>query len=109
MDAQFSTMTRIKDFVGPQGWTEDPDLIAPHLIEWRDRWSGSAPILLMPASTSEAQMIISQCNEAGLAVTTQGGNTGLVGAQIPKGEVLISTKRLNAIRSVDPVDDAIVA
>lgn len=109
MDAQLSTLTRIKDFIGPQGWTEDPDLIAPHLIEWRDRWSGSAPILLMPASTAEAQMILSQCHEAGLAVTTQGGNTGLVGAQIPRGEVLISTKRLNAIRSIDPVDDALVA
>jgi FAD/FMN-containing dehydrogenase len=35
-------------------------------------------------------------------VVTQGGNTGLVGGQIPlHGEVLLSTQRLNRIRSVD--------
>lgn len=109
MDAHLSTLARLKDRLGPHGWTEDPDLIAPHLIEWRDRWSGHAPILLMPSTTEEAQAIIGLCHEAGVAVTTQGGNTGLVGAQIPLGEVLISTKRLNVIRAIDPVDDALVA
>ena len=109
MDAHFSTLTRLQDALGPKGWTRDPDLIAPHLVEWRDRWSGNTPLMLMPATTSEVEMVLSLCHEAGLAVTTQGGNTGLVGAQIPLGEVLISTKRLNAIRAIDPVDDAVIA
>lgn len=109
MDAQLSTLTRLKDILGPQGWTQDPELIAPHLIEWRDQWSGATPILLTPATVGEAQAILALCNDAGIAVTTQGGNTGLVGAQIPKGEILISTKRMNAIRAIDPVDDSLVA
>jgi FAD/FMN-containing dehydrogenase len=109
MDARFPFLSRLKDVLGPGGWTEDPEIIAPHLVEWRDRWSGRTPILLAPATTGEAQAILGICHEAGVAVTTQGGNTGLVGAQIPLDEVLISTKRLTAIRSVDPVDDALVA
>ncbi|HEV2531053.1 FAD-binding oxidoreductase, partial [Phenylobacterium sp.] len=40
---------------------------------------------------------------------TQGGNTGLVGGQIPQGEVLLSTERLRAIRDLDAFDDVIVA
>jgi FAD/FMN-containing dehydrogenase len=109
MDAHFSPLTRIKDILGPQGWTEDQDLIGPHLVEWRDAIHGRAPILLMPSTTAEAQAIMGVCHEAGIAVTTQGGNTGLVGAQIPQGEVLISLKRMTQIRSIDPVDDCIVA
>ena len=30
------------------------------------------------------------CAEAGVAITPQGGNTGLVGGQIPQGEILLS-------------------
>jgi len=31
----------------------------------------------------------------------QGGNTGLVGGQMPHGEVVVSTRRLDKIRAVD--------
>jgi FAD/FMN-containing dehydrogenase len=109
MDAPLATLTRFKDILGPQGWTQDPELIAPHLIEWRDRWSGTTPIMLSPGTVPQAQAIIALCNEHGFHLTTQGGNTGLVGAQIPKGEILISTKRMTAIRAIDPVDDSLIA
>jgi FAD/FMN-containing dehydrogenase len=106
---QIPNLARLKEILGPSGWTQDPELIAPHLIEWRDRWSGATPIMLSPATVAETQAIMALCNEAGIAVTTQGGNTGLVGAQIPKGEILISTKRMTAIRTIDPVDDSLIA
>ena len=47
--------------------------------------------------------------EAGQPITIQGGNTGLVGGQIPQGEILLSTERLKAIREVDAFDDALIA
>ncbi len=53
--------------------------------------------------------MIRLCAEADVSVTTQGGNTGLVGGQIPAGEILLSTERLSRIREVDLVDDVIVA
>jgi FAD/FMN-containing dehydrogenase len=99
----------LKEAAGPGGWTEDGDVIAPHLIEWRDRWSGTTPLMLMPSETATAQRIVGLCHQARIAITTQGGNTGLVGAQIPQGEVLLSTRRMQAIRRIDPVDDALVA
>ena len=43
------------------------------------------------------------------SVRVQGGNTGLVGGQIPQGEVLLSTERLNRVREVEPFDDVVVA
>lgn len=104
-----AVIDRLKDAAGPGGWTADQDLILPHLVEWRDQWTGSTPLLLMPQTTQQAQAILAICHQNRIAVTTQGGNTGLVGAQIPRGEILVSTRRMTAIRSIDPVDDAIIA
>ena len=96
------TMLRLKDAVGPKGFSQDPAEIAPHLEEWRSKYKGHTPLLLKPGSAAEVSAILRLCHETGTAVVTQGGNTGLVGGQIPlHGEVLLSTKRLNRIRAVD--------
>lgn len=102
-------MHQLKALVGPSGWTDDPDVLAPRLVEWRDRWSGATPLMLSPASTEETAAIVGLCAAVGAPLTVQGGNTGLVGGQIPQGEILLSTRRLRAIRDVDPVDDVLVA
>ena len=90
----------------PESWTRDPFEIAPWLKEWRNRWTGETPLLLMPRSTEETARMVGLCAEAGIPLTPQGGNTGLVGGQIPQGEVLITTRRLRAVRDVTPLDDA---
>ena len=95
-------LTRLKDVVGPKGFSEDPREIAPHVEEWRGSYKGSTPLLLKPASTEEVSRILSICNETSTAIVPQGGNTGLVGGQIPfNREVLLSLGRLNRIRHVD--------
>lgn len=102
-------ISRLKSVLGPGGWSDDPDRMAPKLVEWRDRWRGHTPLLALPSSTDQVAAVIAVCAEAGVAVTPQGGNTGLVGGQIPAGEILLSTERLRAIRDVDRVDDVLVA
>ena len=95
-------LARLKDVVGPRGFSEDPAEIAPHLEEWRSKYKGNSPLLLKPATAQEVGAILAICNETRTPVVTQGGNTGLVGGQIPlHGEVLLSTKRLNRIRGLD--------
>jgi FAD/FMN-containing dehydrogenase len=102
-------LKRLKALVGPEGWTDDPDILAPRLVEWRDRWSGRTPLMLSPATPEETAAIVGLCAAEGAPLTLQGGNTGLVGGQIPQGEILLSTRRMRAIRDVDPVDDVLVA
>jgi len=102
-------LTRLKGVVGPGGWSVDPDRLAPKLVEWRDRLHGHTPLLVLPGSTAQVADVIGICAAAGVAVTPQGGNTGLVGGQIPQGEILLSTDRLRAIRDIDRLDDVIVA
>ena len=96
----------LKAALGDGGWTQDPEVVAPFLTEWRNRWSGNTPLLLTPRSTAEVARAVSICAREGLAITPQGGGTGLVGGQIPFGEVLLSLKKMRAVRDVTPLDDA---
>lgn len=93
---------RLKQAAGDKGFSEDQAEIAPHLEEWRGRYDGHTRLLLKPSSTEQVAAILAICHETGTAIVPQGGNTGLVGGQIPlHGEVLLSLKRLNRIRSLD--------
>ena len=102
-------LARLKAALGPGGWSTDPERLAPKLLEWRDRWTGTTDFLALPRTTAQVAAVIGICRDAAVAITPQGGNTGLVGGQIPQGEVLLSTERLNAIRDIDAFDDVIVA
>jgi FAD/FMN-containing dehydrogenase len=102
-------LSRLKAVLGEPGWSQDPARLAPKLLEWRDRWQGTTPFLALPGTTAEVAAVVGICCEAGVPITTQGGNTGLVGGQIPQGEILLSTERLQAIRDIDTFDDVIVA
>ncbi len=94
--------------LGEGGWSTDPERLAPKLVEWRDRWSGTTPLLCLPRDVGEVSAVVGICGEANVAITPQGGNTGLVGGQIPQGEILLSTERLNRVRDVDTFDDVLV-
>ncbi len=102
-------IARLKSVLGEGGWSDDPERLAPHLVEWRDRWTGRTPLMVLPKSTAEVAAVVGICATAGVAITPQGGNTGLVGGQIPDGEILLSLTRMCAIRDLDPFDDVIVA
>jgi FAD/FMN-containing dehydrogenase len=105
-----NTLERLKQIVGAGGWTDDPDELAPHLVEWRNRYQGATPLLLRPSSTAEVAAIVGVCAEAEVAIVPQGGNTGLVGGQIPRPEghdILVSSTRLRRVRTLDPVDNTI--
>jgi FAD/FMN-containing dehydrogenase len=102
-------LDRLKTTVGDGGWSQDPERLAPKLTEWRDRWTGTTPLLLLPRTTDDVAKIVALCAETQTPITPQGGNTGLVAGQIPDGEVLLSLERMRAIREVNIEDDVIVA
>ena len=107
MTATAALLEKLRPRLAAAAIVVDPATIAPHLEEWRGRTTGNTPFLLMPGSVEEVALIVRLCAEAGVAITPQGGNTGLVGGQIPQGEVLISLKRMNRIRGVDATADVI--
>lgn len=95
-----SVRSALVDIVGPGG-VMDPELGAPLLRDWRGLIEGAAAMILAPDTPQRVAAVLGCCAEHGVAVTPQGGNTGLVGGATPLGpEILLSTKRLRQIRDV---------
>jgi FAD/FMN-containing dehydrogenase len=85
--------------------TEAAD-VAPYVTEERGLFHGRSPLVLRPGSTAEVAAICRLATEHRIALVPQGGNTGLVGGQTPhNGEVVVSTRRLDKIREVDPASN----
>ena len=98
------TIERLVRIVGDQHALRDEADMAPYLTEWRDRYHGKAALVLRPGSTDEVAAILKCANEARVGIVPQGGNTGLVGAQIPDesgSQVVLSLGRLSHVRDVD--------
>src|ERR1044072_5114083 len=103
-----ATLERMVAVVGEKNAITDKDKQAPYLVEFRALWTGHSPVILRPGSTAEVAEILKIANETSTAIVPQGGNTGLVGGQIPhNGEVVLSLQRLDKIREVDPVSNTI--
>ena len=99
-------LARFAAIVGDRYVVTDPQAIAPHLVEQRGLYRGRTSLLLRPGSTAEVAAILALANDTGTPIVPQGGNTGLVGGQLPyDGEVLVSLTRLDRIREVDPTSN----
>ena len=95
-------IAKLKKIVGDKYVVTDQSDIAPYVIEARGLFHGRTQLVLRPGSTAEVSEICKLATEHRIALVPQGGNTGLVGGQIPHhGEVVISLKRMDRIREVD--------
>lgn len=99
MAAPENVISDIRAIVGPKGVIDGADA-EPLLHELRGWWPGKASLVIAPASAEEVSQIVRTCARAKVAITPQGGNTGLVGGQIPRnGEILISLRRMRKVRA----------
>ncbi len=105
------TLATIRRLLGPAGWV-DEDSHAAYLREWRGLYHGRAAAVLRPGDTREVAEVLRLCNQAGIGVVPQGGNTGLCGGAAPDAsarQVILSLERLNRIREVDDADNTLTA
>lgn len=103
---------RFAEMIGAANVLTDPADQAPYLTEWRDLYRGLTPMVLRPGSTAEVGAVMAYAYENDLKIVPQGGNTGLVGGQIPQetgDEIVLSLSRLNKIRAVDPAGFTLIA
>ncbi len=94
---------RFAAIVGDKYAVTDQNDIAPYLTEERMLYHGRSQLVLRPGSTAEVAAICKLANETRTALVPQGGNTGLVGGQTPhNGEVVVSLRRMDRVRDLDP-------
>ncbi len=91
------------DAMGPDRVLTAPDDTAPFCVDWSGRFRGATPAVVRPATVEQVAAVVAVCRRHHLALTLQGGNTGLVGGSVPlAGEVVLSLRGLD---QVGPVAD----
>ncbi len=96
--------TAAADLLGPRGFTQDAELVAPWLTDWRGRYTGKAIGMASPASTAEVSALVRLCARFGVPLVPQGGNSGMSGGATPddSGQALVlSLRRMNRITAFD--------
>ncbi|KAH8100633.1 FAD-binding domain-containing protein [Cristinia sonorae] len=84
--------------------------LSPFNNDWMNKYHGKSTTVLRPRTAQEVSEIVKYCNERGIGIVPQGGNTGLVGGGVPlQDEVILSLGNMNKVRSFDPVSGILVA
>ncbi len=106
---QNSDINKFKKIVGNKNVITDEKDMGKYLKEWRGIYTGVAGAIVKPKSTKEVSNIIKYSYEKNISCIPQGGNTGLVGGQIPfsKNHIVISLERLSKIREINNINQSI--
>ncbi len=108
MDLSSDFLSDAKALLGDKGWRMDAESLEDVATPWRGTFQGHTPFLALPASTQQVSDLVKLCRKHQVAITPQGGNTGLVDAGTPHGEITISMRRMQAVREVDAFNNSLV-
>ncbi len=96
----------LRTIVGDRGLIVDEQDKQPFVTDWRRARSGTASVVVRPASVEETSKVVKLCYDNGIAIVPQAGNTGLMGGATPwpnHSGILLSVGRMNRVLEVDPV------
>ncbi len=105
-------LDRFAAIVGERYALREEDDIAPYVAERRGLFPGRSLLVLRPGSVDEVAAILRLATATKTAIVPQGGNTGLVGGQMPDlsgREIVLSLSRLDRIRELDASSNTITA
>jgi FAD/FMN-containing dehydrogenase len=106
-----SLLSRFVEIVGARHVIAEPADMERYIVEDRGLYHGRALCVVRPGSVDEVSRLVAICHGTNTKIVPQGGNTGLVGGQIPDesgDEIVLSTARLTAIREVDPASNTMI-
>jgi FAD/FMN-containing dehydrogenase len=98
--------------LGADGLLSTPADLEPYLTDHRKLYAGRALAVASPRSTAEVSKLLAWCNERRIGVVPQGGNTGYCGGATPDesgNQIVLSLRRLNRIRKLEPLNYSLVA
>ena len=93
----------LTSLIGADSVITNPSDMDRFVNEPRKRFHQGAVAVALPRSVADVQAILRWANENRVGIIPQGGNTGLVGGQVPLSgqEVIVSLIRLNGVREVN--------
>ena len=98
----------MRELVGTASVVTGADM-APHLIDWRKRHTGTAACVVFPRSVEQVSKVLSHCNANGVKVFPQGGNTSVCGGSVPDASgnsILLNLGKMNRILEINANDNS---
>jgi len=95
---------RLRGLLGADSVLTDPADCAPFLVDHLGRCRGRALAVVQPHSVAQIAQLLALCDAERIGVVPHGGNTSYCGGAIPDesgGQLVLSLRRLNRIRSLD--------
>src|SRR3954468_18288379 len=102
----------IADILGPGGVLTGAADVEPYLTDHRHLYHGRALAVAVPRTVEQVSRLLAYCNDNRIGVIPHAGNTSYCGGATPDEsgqQIVLSLKRLNKIRSVDPLNYSLVA
>ncbi len=107
-----SPLAQLAALVGPDVIRTDAADLEPVQQDHRRLYQGRALALALPRSVGDVAKILSFCNAQRIGVVPHGGNTSYCGGATPDAsgtQLVLSLRRLDRIRGVDPLNWSMVA
>src|SRR5258705_3539167 len=105
-------LAALKSIAGPGGSLEAPGDVEPFLVDFRKLYHGKSALVLLPSSTEQVSKILAYCHTHDIGLVPHGGNTSYCGGPVPDEsgtQVVLGLRRLNKVRSVDPLNYSMTA
>lgn len=102
----------LSGILGPDGLLTAADDIAPYLTDHRRLYTGRTAAVALPRSVEQVSRLLAYCNERRIAVVPHAGNTSYCGGATPDesgDQIVVSLRKLNRIRALDPLNYSLVA
>jgi FAD/FMN-containing dehydrogenase len=106
-----AALTQLLGRFGADMIVTDPASLEAVAVDHRRLYRGKPLALALPRSTDEVSQLLAFCDAARIGVVPQGGNTGYCGGATPDGsggQLVLSLRRLRAVRRVDADNDSMV-
>ena len=100
-------ISSLRSIVGDSGLKTGGDETTPFLTDWHGQYQGRSLAVVMPDTTEQVSQVMALADRHDIAVVPQGGNTGFMGGATPDDtghSILLSLRRMNRIREIDPVN-----
>ena len=77
-----------------------PDEIQNYLVD-ASNFHGHCEAVYIPSDANEIREILKEANSKKQKVTIAGNGTGLTGARVPQGGIVISTEKMNKVLEIN--------